>query len=342
PCYNNLSVIRGMDLNNLPSIRLLLSAFNAYFTTPTISTIPDSLSFPHRAVFDRITFSIQLNSTDYPLLRDALEEFSKVHDKSDEEVRKTIVELQALGEERVLLNPSVHWVEYDAALRRWEEEQGYVFNSHGEIVSKVPRRRSNRLKVISKNNSVRGEGAVEENEDEVTDVYFSYSPVTKTKDRETNKPTATDGWTTKVDEVGKSRWMKEEKGRGTEVQPPWSFFANIDILDGKSLKRIAQFFDMRIIHKTPLTEADCYSLLEFTATERREVERMYAESRGNRLLTEMLWWYAQFHTQSDRKLTFRARALLAFVTSNVRHPHLHKVEYAKEMASWKATHERDG
>jgi hypothetical protein len=75
-------------------------------------------------------------------------------------------------------------------------------------------------------------------------------------------------------------------------------------------------------------------MYELDTTEKIEMNRMFEESVGNELLTEMLIWFTTFRDGPERQLLNRAQELAGRVNNFVRNPSVYPVDYAKEKMLW--------
>jgi hypothetical protein len=133
----------------------------------------------------------------------------------------------------------------------------------------------------------------------------------------TTERTASHNWASKIEEVNLSRWMKvDDQGPsiGTSIQPPWKYFANLDLWDGDLMCRLANYFNLRLAKPDNPKNVDYFNLLKFDKNEYREAERMFEESLENQLLTDMLRWFAWFHDAHERKVSSVAEELANLVT----------------------------
>ena len=115
------------------------------------------------------------------------------------------------------------------------------------------------------------------------------------------------------------------------MQGPWTFFANLDLYDGDSMRRLAKYFHYRFNSIDARNDADMH---ELSPVEMREMSRMFDESVGNTLLTDMLVWYSSFKDGHYRQLLYRAQELAENVNNTVRLPKLYPEDYAKEVSLW--------
>ena len=100
------------------------------------------LTSNERSWVEAILLAVRSNGDDYPLLRDAIQRFTKPRMAADKYVIDAIKELDQLAEERVLLVPSSHIKEYEQVLKRFHAlpmilipERRYVCQA---IINNVP------------------------------------------------------------------------------------------------------------------------------------------------------------------------------------------------------------
>lgn len=115
------------------------------------------------------------------------------------------------------------------------------------------------------------------------------------------------------------------------LQPPWVFMANLDITDGESMQRVAQYFYYKLHHDS---NEDLVTMLGLDEVEAREVQRMYVESQESELLQGMLKWFGAFHDQAERRLIKNAETLSRAVTIHVREPKQYTVGYEHAKILW--------
>ncbi|EPE35987.1 hypothetical protein GLAREA_05325 [Glarea lozoyensis ATCC 20868] len=162
---------------------------------------------------------------------------------------------------------------------------------------------------------------------------FTVSPI---QPRPSGTPTADYGYGTKAEEVDHSRWINEP---GTGVQSAWGYFANLDTSDGDSMRRLAKYFHYRLNKINGRNDSAMYAL---DLTEMMEMNRMFEESVGNELLTEMLTWFTTFRDGPERQLLNRAQELARMVNNFVRNPTVYPVDYSKEKALWEKKNKSSG
>jgi hypothetical protein len=160
-------------------------------------------------------------------------------------------------------------------------------------------------------------------------------------------------------ELATSIWMKRPR---SGVQPPWEFFANLNVENSVSMRRIAEHLHYSLYHYHP---ADIEK--RTTRTESFEVQRMLDEVNGredketrihnkrkggkrrrepvtektNELLFNVLDWFAGSWQESDEGVLGRAEKVFGFINIYVRQPNLYKVEHATARAEWERF-ERNG
>ncbi|CAG8977045.1 hypothetical protein HYALB_00005752 [Hymenoscyphus albidus] len=158
----------------------------------------------------------------------------------------------------------------------------------------------------------------------------------------TTEQTGGAGWSSRMDEAFNSRWMhsdlpdEDEPTFNRTVQPPWAFMSNLDVTDELSMSRVAQYFNARF-HVLSWTHETLAVHLHMTEDEAREVARMYDESCGSALLTDMLKWFAAFHNSPTRRIALSAEKLASIVTIHVREPRKYPDAYAYEVRQWEET-----
>ncbi|CAG8950890.1 hypothetical protein HYFRA_00003107 [Hymenoscyphus fraxineus] len=158
----------------------------------------------------------------------------------------------------------------------------------------------------------------------------------------TTEQTGGAGWSSRMDESYNARWMhsdlpdEDEPTFARTVQPPWAFMSNLDVSDEISMSRVAQYFNARF-NVLSWTHETLAVHLHLTEDEAREVGRMYDESCGSALLTDMLKWFAAFHNSPTRRIALSAEKLASIVTIHVREPRKYPGAYAYEVRQWEET-----
>jgi hypothetical protein len=126
PKYNNRSVLRRIDLHDLKSLRRVMAAliFSLDVNKAPLNGV-HSEAFKLRrfemAWINNIAIAIANNADDYPLLRQAIQRFASARHAADSCIILATKQLAELADEDVLIMPSTHIAEYEAALDRFEE-----------------------------------------------------------------------------------------------------------------------------------------------------------------------------------------------------------------------------
>jgi hypothetical protein len=143
----------------------------------------------------------------------------------------------------------------------------------------------------------------------------------------------------KVDEISESVWLKQKNKKKTDLAPPWTFLANLDLRNATLMRRVATYFYYRIVEKCPRQDP---LLPKFEAMESVEMNRMDDESVDNKLLLEMLLWFSTFRDAMDMQIRFRAKELSGLVNVYVRKPKQYQKEHAVQRTLWNKKHKRYG
>jgi hypothetical protein len=123
--YNNTSVLRRLDLDNLTLLKRIMSALalaleNSSTTRKHKLDLSTTVLTPMESAWVRAILNAINRNTDYPLLRDAIVRFSTARLGSAEELHKATKELENVADEYVLIVPESHIEEYTEALKRFE------------------------------------------------------------------------------------------------------------------------------------------------------------------------------------------------------------------------------
>lgn len=124
--YNNLSILRRIALDDLTSLRRIISCLkSANFDTCSIS--PDivrrcKLTGTETAWVDHVLKIVLRTKVVYPLLKEALLRFVDTRLRDDETVLVAATDLENVAEERVLNVPERHFDEYEEAYEKFNEK----------------------------------------------------------------------------------------------------------------------------------------------------------------------------------------------------------------------------
>jgi hypothetical protein len=123
--YNNTSVLRRLDLDNLTLLRRIMGALalaleNSSTTRKQALDLGTTVLTPMEGTWVRAILNAINRNTGYPLLRDAIVRFSAARLGSAVELHKATKELENVADEYVLIVPESHIEEYVKALRQFE------------------------------------------------------------------------------------------------------------------------------------------------------------------------------------------------------------------------------
>lgn len=122
--YNNASVLRRLDLDNMDKLKMIMDILLPILETqstelPDINTTDVVIHSWEREWIKGILEAVNRN-TDYPLLKGAIVRFCGARRESRARLKTAIHELETLADEDVLMVPETHIEEYTEALRRFE------------------------------------------------------------------------------------------------------------------------------------------------------------------------------------------------------------------------------
>lgn len=122
--YNNSSILRRLDLDDIDSVKRVAKAIDIALkqrSTNLQHHRPTGIHFEglENAWVDAVLSSIERNAN-YPLLERAMVRFSAAGLKSRAHLEEAIIELEGLADEGVLITPEAHIDDYIDALKRFE------------------------------------------------------------------------------------------------------------------------------------------------------------------------------------------------------------------------------
>jgi hypothetical protein len=132
--YNNCSVLRRIDLDDISSLRRIISCLNSEFGNDSLSENKSKqfkLQKLEKAWVNHILIAIDRTARDYPLLHDSIYRFIGADFADDEGISKAAKELEDIADEDILTVPERHAEEYGRAAERFSEAGSQVRNSLG-------------------------------------------------------------------------------------------------------------------------------------------------------------------------------------------------------------------
>ncbi|PSS09284.1 hypothetical protein M430DRAFT_271282 [Amorphotheca resinae ATCC 22711] len=140
--YNNSSVLRRLDLDNIKSIKNIMSALA--FALDKSSTEAahkyglDVALGKMESVWVEYILNAIKRSANYTLLRDAITRFVESRSEPKQRILQAITELESLADEQVLTVPEFHLEEYEEALKRFEALPPLIQPTVEEIQPSTP------------------------------------------------------------------------------------------------------------------------------------------------------------------------------------------------------------
>jgi hypothetical protein len=119
----------------------------------------------------------------------------------------------------------------------------------------------------------------------------------------------------------------------TSVVQPWKYFANLDLKDAASMRRVAKYLYYWVSPNGIDSRGD-NDMYKLRVGEMLELNRMIDEADGNGLLTEMITWFSTFRDSQESEILERAQEVAGLVNYFVRRPHLYPTEHARERRKW--------